>query len=444
MTDEEFLYQCFCNFEEETRRKAKKRANAKVYKKDLASIKTNAQLVLMRLENESTSIIEVRKNVLSGKHMFIRFVGISEIMPEHVTDSMKKTMDKLIHEVCRREAEMIDLVRMRELGGERIDITEIFSYNKYLPRLKGELAQDIVADAVKDADIVFGPSYYITATGTKYHQENCPYCRGRQLSAVSKKIVEMQKLTPCKCVALQEKLQGVDHSCVTAFVDESIHETKWDENGKKGRDGSFSYIICWGDLKNESEITPENVITQGVDYSTEHQNIERITESAIGKVLITLAYDYEFHGPVQVFTDNQHASVNWMDNRRNKKLVKLFHHVAVSYIPRELNTKADSLGRTRRHLDIPKEHYDELVNFAEEVNQLQKQVHRLEKKTLLQKEKIQKLSTELEESKAIIAAYKPSIWERISEFIKGKFAWIRSGQVLVDNFDPQVDLPREH
>ena len=39
MTDEEFLYQCFCNFEEETRRKAKKRANAKVYKKDLASIR---------------------------------------------------------------------------------------------------------------------------------------------------------------------------------------------------------------------------------------------------------------------------------------------------------------------------------------------------------------------------------------------------------------------
>ena len=29
MTDEEFLYQCFCNFEEETRRKAKKRAKKK-------------------------------------------------------------------------------------------------------------------------------------------------------------------------------------------------------------------------------------------------------------------------------------------------------------------------------------------------------------------------------------------------------------------------------
>ena len=53
--------------------------------------------------------------------------------------------------------------------------------------------------------------------------------------------------------------------------------------------------------------------------------------------------------------------------------------------------------------------------------------------TTIKKEKIQKLSTELEESKTIIAAYKPSIWERISEFIKGKLVLIRSGQVLVDN-----------
>jgi len=433
MTDEEFLYQCYHGFATDYQKKSKKSKGKKSYKKDFEEINRNAQLVLMRLTSDATTMIDLNKNALRGKNMYIQFFAIKQAIPELVPQTMVNTIDKLIREVCRREVEMLELVRVREVGGERIDIEEIFSYEKYLMRLKNELAQVIVADAIKDADIVFSPIYYITATGTKYHRKDCPYCRGRQLNSATKKMVEMQKLTPCKCVERQESEDDIDYSCVTAYVDEAIRTTQWDENGMKGKSGSYSYIICWGDLKDESEITPERIIAQGVDYTSEHHHCERITESAIGKVLITLAYDYEYRGPVQIFTDNKPAALQWEKDWTNKQLSALFNKVVVSHIPRESNKKADKLGRTRVHLDMPMECYTDLVDSDIKEKQLKNRIEKLERSNLLQQEKIGELTAELDSAKGVIAAYKPSAWERFKVFLKERFSITRAGQVIAQN-----------
>ena len=217
------------------------------------------------------------------------------------------------------------------------------------------LRRRLVSNAIKDSEkpIGFLPAFYITDKGRRFHHKDCPYCRGRQLTITTQKMIENQKFTPCKCLSALSIADDTDHTCVTAFIVESIHPVLWNEKGKKGKVGSYSYIICWGNLTDESQINDKRLIAQGVDFIGEHSHIERITESAVGKVLMTMAFDYEFTGPVHIYTDNQSVVDHWLNDARNSKLAKLFLAVKVSFIPRERNRRADQLGRTRMLLDMP-------------------------------------------------------------------------------------------
>lgn len=85
--------------------------------------------------------------------------------------------------------------------------------------------------------------------------------------------------------------------------------------------------------------------------------------------MLMLAYDYNFSGNLQVYTDNMWAKDNWFNNSRNLKLAKLFENVNVSYIPRERNTKADQLGRTKVYLCLETSVYDSIVRKCEEGEQ---------------------------------------------------------------------------
>ena len=88
-------------------------------------------------------------------------------------------------------------------------------------------------------------------------------------------------------IIANQAMFSIDHTCVTAFIDESIHSVAWDEQGHKGKAGIYSYIICWGNLSSESQITDKRVITDGVDYTGENEHIERITETAVGRKAVS-------------------------------------------------------------------------------------------------------------------------------------------------------------
>lgn len=182
---------------------------------------------------------------------------------------------------------------------------------------------------------------------------------------------------PCKCVD-STHLQGEpEHTFVTAFIDETIHPVNWDEKGNKGKAGSFSYILCWGKVTYESQITDQRLITQSVDYTGEHEHIERITETAIGKVMLSLIYDYNFSGKVRIFSDNQSAVNHWSEVALNSKLAKSFEKVEVIFIPREKNKRADQLGRTRMLLDMPINAYNEMVRKCARLNELENRIRKL-------------------------------------------------------------------
>ncbi len=375
--DEKILYDSYCKFGDRKKSKSGKTGSPEDVS-IMEKLKKEVSLVIMRLNGSNPySAVEIQKNLFKAKNMFIQYSHLRARNGLVISPWFIRKMDEMMKAVCAREADQISDIRKRETGGQRIDIAKIFEVKRNQNHLGQMLARDIVSESiyVDDSGKKLPLKYYITDKGRKYHVSGCPYCKGKNLSAVSKEIVENLRLEPCKCM-------NVNTSYVTAFVDESIHLVKWDKNGHRGRIGSFSYIICKGLLKNEDSITDNIIIAKGVESIPENENLQRVTEAAIGKVLLALIYDMEFDGHVRIFTDNKGVVDSWKRNGLNSKLVTHFQSVSVSYIKRVNNTKADLLGRTRRLLDIPIETYNDLIHQHDRIKDLEKQLK--EKEAMIQ------------------------------------------------------------
>lgn len=369
-TDKEIMYKCYMKLCQETEKKAKEKNNVSV-KSDKAlfkGVKSKLPSLLMYLgEVDILRTEEIPKKITNAKGIILQYFQIRGRNPECIDDPLiGEQIDSLIQAVVRYETEYIGIIRNQEIDGDNIDLDVVFENDVNFNRLGNEVAWNILKNHIyMNRSVSVGnykSLYYRTKTGKRYHVEDCPYCQGKNLISVKKVTAEEQKLTACRCVELKEAVELESRNYVTAFVDEAIRPIRWSENGKKGKTGSFSYIICRGSLASENEIKKSSIIAKDVDYTRENIHVERITESAIGKVMITLAYDHNFTGHVQIFTDNISAVEKWNSIPRNSRLTELFESVTVSHIPREKNKKADNLGRTRVFLDLPVNTYEEVEN----------------------------------------------------------------------------------
>ena len=250
-TDEEILHDCYMILGQKYASK-KSKVELSKDKTLISGIASSTSLTLMRLTSDDIvrTTTDIQKYVITAKGLFAQYSLVRGRNPSCISPSLAQNMDKLITAVCKHEADMIGSLRLQETGGERIDIQSIFDLKKNRNRLGNTLARTIIAEAINDKEnpIGFIPTFYITDTGKKFHRADCHYCKGRHLSAVTQKMVENQKLTPCKCLSELPTVDDIDHTCVTAFIDESIHPVAWDEQGHKGKAGSYSYIICWGKI----------------------------------------------------------------------------------------------------------------------------------------------------------------------------------------------------
>lgn len=378
-SDEQILYECYIKLSVETENKAKNKKNVSAAsdRKLINGINSKLSLLLVYLEEiNMLSMDELLRNVIKAKGIYVQFFMIKGRNHHLITASMNNRMDRLIHAVARHEANTLLSIRTQETGGERINLEIVFEEKSNINRLGNILARDIVKNAIKDLSVKVGKSntvYYITESGKKYHTENCPYCRGRELLPTTRTIVENLKLTACKCISMNKATDEVEKNFVTAFIDESIHPIWWNEEGKRGRAGSYSYVICRGHLASEKDIENTVIIAQGIDYLKEKKHVEHLTEAAIGKVMMKLAYDYEFAGNVQIYTDNISAMEKWPKVSTNSRLSKLFESVSVSFVPREKNTYADMLGRKQMFMSIPTDTYNDIVAKVRAYDKIQKQ-----------------------------------------------------------------------
>lgn len=428
-SDEQILYECYIKLGAKVEEKARKKGNVSVEsdKKLIEEINSKLSLLLVYLaENSVLTATERYKKLMTAKGTCMQFFQVRGRNPKCIIGSMNDRMNRLIRAVAKHEADMLQSVRCQEVGGERIDLEIIFEKKSNFNRLGSTIARDIVKDAMKDRSLSVGKSkavYYITQTGKKYHTDNCPFCRGRTLIPSTRAAVENQKLTACKCIALKKAADEADMNCVTAFIDESIHPVKWNEAGKGDHVGSYSYIICRGRLTSENDIENTVVIAQGIDYMKEKNHIERLTEAAIGKVMMMLAYDYNFKGNVQIFTDNIVAMEKWNTISMNSRLANLFESVTVTFIPREKNTRADKLGRSRMFMSIPTRTYNEIVNKVCAYDNIQKQKaeeKRREEKLKAEQARIEKEQAEQRETEEQ-KKRETSLWNRVVSFFMDTF-----------------------
>ncbi len=377
-TDADILYHCYLDLAERLSSR-KRKIERKRDRTMIRGIAPSASLMITRLTStDIVSLMDIQKYVLGAKGLFFQYCAVKNRNPDCVSSSLDQMMETLLCEICRHEADMIRDVRLQEPCGKRIDLQVIFDVKKNLKRLGNDLARTIVTDVIHEEGnpVDYFYKFYVTNTGSKYHRNDCSYCGGRDLISASYALIKSRRLTPCRC--LTEMGVTKDYYCVTAFVDESIHSILWDEEGCPGKAGSYSYIICRGNLESEKQISGDLILSQGVDYTSEHDHVNRITETAIGKVLLTLFYDFEYYGNVCIYTDNQSVVESWNKLALNSRLSKNFLSVKVRYIPRDKNTKADQLGRSRIHLDIPASSYHELVKLNAYVKELETKVSRLE------------------------------------------------------------------
>ncbi len=220
--DEQILYECYQIIAQQYQSSAKA-VDKDTDKSLLRGIVPKASLSLMRLtEEEHLPAEEIQENVICAKDMFMQYLAINGRNPSCISAGFSNLMERLVRAVCRHEAEMISLIRIQETGGNRIDVRSILQEKKNLRRLRGQLASTVVSEVIrepeerKEEDSVV----YISETGTKYHRKDCPYCRGRYMSAATKTMAENQGLLACRC--FREYETRINRDNITAFIDESI------------------------------------------------------------------------------------------------------------------------------------------------------------------------------------------------------------------------------
>ncbi len=367
------LYDCYCKLAQN--RRVNKNADLSADKEVANGLVSKSSLVITRLEGEQ-STTEIQKTLLSAKGMYLLYATIKARNPARIHASLDRNMDAMIREVCKWEADMIEYLRLQEVAGDRIDIKSIFEKKKYLNRLGCTFARTIVSDALKEKESDYLLDLFITDTGKRFHRADCPYCRYRELTPTSREKIKSLGLKPCKCLGTAES--KADRGTMTVFVDESIRPVNWDEKGKPGVNGSYSYIICWGNIHDETQITDEMIVSRGVEHTAEHAHVDKITKAAIERVLIILAYEHNFIGRVHIFTDNKSVSNDWRDAGINGKLADLFASVVVSYVPRKKNRRADMLCGSRTILNVPTLTYKEIAKKCSRVDELEETVKKLE------------------------------------------------------------------
>ncbi|MCR5103551.1 MAG: hypothetical protein K6B68_03740 [Eubacterium sp.] len=372
-SDEDVLYSCYMQLAEKMVQKNKK-SNLKKDMNQIEIIEKKIPELKKKLFNMTNFEMSSSHKIFSTvKNYYLQYSSIKGRNPSCVNLTLSSDIDMLIRMLSKIEAKLLNTIRNTLKNGEYIDIQAFFKEKRNLNLLSIEVASQIVLETIGDLDTV-----YISKSGTHYHSMDCSYIKRRVVKPVKRKTLDSSSYLPCRCIDDTVTDKNEDSSYITAFIDESIHPVLWNHNGVVGRTGSYSYILCWGKLMKETQITEEGIIDKNVRYTDENRNVVGIAEAALSEVMIRLAYDYNYDKNLIVYTDNKVFSENWYKNTKNYKLSNLFQTVVVRYVPREQNSKADKLGRDRIILNLPRKKYEELVNKIDRLSELEEGVKVLE------------------------------------------------------------------
>ena len=296
--------------------------------------------------------------------------------PYILDKKLNRALNQLLDCLTSDGAKRLSAARSTIIDGDTIPLYELLSDEK---DVKAAMSSDPIASIIpileKRASMnslsAMSSSQLIvcvTKAGKLYHRTSCPYCKHHNIKILSLEDAKVDGYVPCRCIgnavgrtktsAIPAVSDGrILSASVTAFIDESSIPNPWlwmDENLSKMQ-GSYSYIICEGCLSSENEISSMNTITSNACPSRWASSTVASSIEAIVTVLEILAFQYEYHGHVNIYTDNEPIVGQWMDNPFSSSLSKLFKCVSVEYTPRELNRRADALLKQHTFSDLPKD-----------------------------------------------------------------------------------------
>lgn len=390
-TDQEIVYQAYLKYPEYGKIKKKckvsKGKESNVRSQLLSAIDKN----IFYLSSDTTLMSQKDKLVRKCKLLFQEYVMYQRYVPDVVNPLLEKRVDLMLYQMSLREAQLIGFFRQREAAGQQINLEKIFSDKSMIKIFVQTSVNEVLKVALQDSKFTVISSEdckaYITASGKKYHQKDCPYCRGAKLIPSTFAKIKNLGLEPCKCVKDSDKvlkkgeLSAEDKpklakNTMTAFIDESIRSNPWRkwDNTLDERQGSYSYIICRGGLASEQEISRENTLCQNTGLLNEAQSTTYAAIEAISSVLLKIAFSYDFHENVIIYTDNQEAKNKWYQSKVNNYLAHLFESVTVVAIPREQNTVADAIGRKEAYINVPTGLFHAIVRKCNDYDVLAKEM----------------------------------------------------------------------
>lgn len=321
------------------------------------------------MNSSKTTAAEKDKYVEKIKPLFREVCNNKKRYPDIICAKSFNKLLALMNLVAYIEAEKIEQIQ-KKLGVD-IFLDEIFKEERFRKELFSIPIRTLINNSINYSNYTFlgeNSTVYISDNGNKYHKKDCPYCKGRVLYPVLMSDRKLKSLSPCICVTKEKRESGIEkmqkpvQEYVSVFVDESVKTKPWEAFCKDYSEnhGLFSYIICRGLLTNENQIGEENILVKKVTPITSAKGPNTVTKHAIGEILFWLLSN-GYTENITIYTDNENAKDTWMNMPENKHLSQYFKSITVCYIPRELNTKADELGRKEEVYLIPKKVKDSLV-----------------------------------------------------------------------------------
>lgn len=367
-TDQQILFDAYVRYQDLCKGK-------KVTKKQQSAIRNDlfyrADRLLLFFNSPSTSAGERNKLMRKCKPLYQQYCSFAKGNPDGVTDNLRKKLTLLLEQMTLWEAGQIQLFRKREAAGDRLDMEAIFSELSSIRQLVSVQIDRLLETVLQDQKFTIvsrtDQKVYITENGTKYHRANCPWCKGRTLILTTFAKVENAGYTPCRCIGDSDKVLvkketlskqdqlKLEKQTMTAFIDESVRTNPWRQwdDTLPERQSSYSYVICQGMLGNEREITDQNMVSVNACLANEAEDVTMSAIEAVSAVLLKIAFKFNFHGDVVIYTDNMAAKNKWYKDEQAVYLASLFESVKVCSIPREENTLADAAGRERAFANIP-------------------------------------------------------------------------------------------
>ncbi len=349
------------------------------YDSERDRLRTQARNCIDRFDHLDDTQAKKEKTVRFARNVYRRYCAVRKGSPDFDNGSIRLTMSRLTDLMALEEANGLHLLRceipeaadkpLNNYVKNKQDVKELMNdiavyYFRHKFKREKKAAKRKITLNKKETIVC------VSKTGKCYHKLTCAHVKDktRQIMNISNAVKLGYK--PCTCIGdVQEKTGEIicDHknapvlkesmTVVTAFVDESCRHNPWRVYDKSlpEMQTSFSYIICRGDVGSERFITDDNTIEKNACLARWSDNTNTAAIEAIHTVLETLAIKHSFHGDVIIYTDNTGAASSWKKSEVSVGLGSLFNSVRVSFIPRERNKVADSIGRRRIFADISKE-----------------------------------------------------------------------------------------